>query len=120
MMKFSREKGHATYSSFFVDNEANKYKLKLGSFNGTKGLGDSFREFNNMYFSTKDRDNDNSGSHCVQQYKAPGWMNSCFVANLNGVYKTSLKDYSELHWQRWGKVVPLKSAKMMIRPKQTN
>lgn len=39
MVKFSREKGHATYSSFFVDNEANKYKLKLGSFNGTKGLG---------------------------------------------------------------------------------
>lgn len=38
-MKFSREKGHATYSSFFVDNEANKYKLSLGGFNGTKGLG---------------------------------------------------------------------------------
>lgn len=39
LMKFSREKGHAMYSSFFVDNEANKYKLKLGSFNGTKGVG---------------------------------------------------------------------------------
>uniref|UniRef100_A0A8W8P104 Fibrinogen C-terminal domain-containing protein n=1 Tax=Magallana gigas TaxID=29159 RepID=A0A8W8P104_MAGGI len=124
VVKFSREKGHATYSSFFVDNEANKYKLTLGSFNGTKGLGDSFREFNNMYFSTKDRDNDNTGgTHCVQKYKAPGWMNSCLSANLNGVYKASLKhvkDCTELHWQKWGKVVPLKSAKMMIRPKQTN
>lgn len=124
MMKFSREKGHATYSSFFVDNEANKYKLKLGSFNGSKGLGDSFSNLNNMYFSTKDRDNDNSdGYHCVQNYKAPGWMNSCFSANLNGVYKASLKkvkDFSVLHWYTWGIVVPLKSAKMMIRPKQTN
>ncbi|XP_065944248.1 ryncolin-4-like [Magallana gigas] len=121
MMKFSREKGHATYSSFFVDNEANKYKLTLGSFNGTKGLGDSFSYSNNTYFSTKDRDNDNTrGTHCVQKFKSPGWMNSCFYANLNGVYKTSFKDYTELHWQRWGKIVPLKSAKMMIRPKQTN
>uniref|UniRef100_A0A8W8I484 Fibrinogen C-terminal domain-containing protein n=1 Tax=Magallana gigas TaxID=29159 RepID=A0A8W8I484_MAGGI len=120
-MKFSREKGHATYSSFSVDNEANKYKLKLGSFNGTKGLGDSFSSFNNMYFSTKDRDNDKrEEAHCAQKYKSPGWMNGCFSANLNGVYKTSHKDYTELHWQRWGKVVPLKSAKMMIRPKQSN
>lgn len=39
LMKFSREKAHALYSSFFVDDEANKYKLVLGSFNGTKGLG---------------------------------------------------------------------------------
>uniref|UniRef100_A0A8W8P3N2 Fibrinogen C-terminal domain-containing protein n=1 Tax=Magallana gigas TaxID=29159 RepID=A0A8W8P3N2_MAGGI len=124
MMKFSREKGHATYSSFFVDNEANKYQLKLGSFNGTKGLGDSFIYCNNMYFSTKDRDNDNAGgTHCVQKYKSPGWMNNCFSANLNGVYKASLKqvkDFTVLHWYIWGNVVPLKSAKMMIRPKQTN
>ena len=39
LQTFSREKAHATYSSFFVDNEANKYKLKLGTFKGTKGLG---------------------------------------------------------------------------------
>lgn len=40
LMKFSREKAHATYSSFFVDSETNKYKLALGSFKGTKGLGE--------------------------------------------------------------------------------
>lgn len=38
-MKFSGERAHAVYSQFFVDNEANKYKMTLGSFNGTKGLG---------------------------------------------------------------------------------
>uniref|UniRef100_A0A8W8P7D7 Fibrinogen C-terminal domain-containing protein n=1 Tax=Magallana gigas TaxID=29159 RepID=A0A8W8P7D7_MAGGI len=104
MMKFSGEKGHATYSSFFVDNEANKYKLTLGSFNGSRGLGDSLSTSNNTYFSAKDRDNDNNGDrHCVQTYKSPGWMNRCFHTNLNGVYKkTSRKDYTELHWQRWG------------------
>lgn len=40
LMKFSREKAHATYSSYFVDNETNKYKLVLGSFKGSKGLGE--------------------------------------------------------------------------------
>ena len=39
LQKFSREKAHVTYSYFFVDNEANKYRIKLGTFNGTKGLG---------------------------------------------------------------------------------
>lgn len=29
LMKFSREKAHAKYSLFFVNNEANKYKLSL-------------------------------------------------------------------------------------------
>ena len=42
LQKFSREKAQATYSSFFVDNEANKYKLKLGTFNGTNGMGMAF------------------------------------------------------------------------------
>ena len=39
LQKFSREKAHAMYSSFYVESEANKYRLKLGTFNGTKGLG---------------------------------------------------------------------------------
>lgn len=83
--------------------------------------GDSFSTSSNSYFSTKDRDNDNDGGrHCVRTFKSPGWMNGCFSANLNGVYKASFKDYTELLWQQWGKNEPLKSAKMMIRPKQTN
>lgn len=82
--------------------------------------GDSFSFSNNSYFSTTDRDNDNRGDNCVQKYKSPGWMSRCFYANLNGVYKASIKDYTGLHWQKWGKNEPLKSAKMMIRPKQTN
>lgn len=41
-------------------------------------------------------------------------MNRCFYANLNGVYKASIKDYTGLHWQKWGKNEPLKSAKMIV------
>lgn len=84
-------------------------------------LGDSLKHSNNSNFSTRDRDNDNRSGSCVDQYKSPGWMKNCLVANLNGMYrKTSRNDYTELHWQKWGKLMPLKSAKMMIRPKQPN
>lgn len=119
-MKFSREKGHATYCLFFVDNEANKYKLSLGRFNGTKGLGDSFTHSNNAYFSTVDADNDNNGGDCAGTYKAGWWFNSCMTTNLNGVYrKASKKDATEVSWKTWGNTwKSLKSAKMMIRPRQ--
>ncbi|XP_052698974.1 ryncolin-1-like [Crassostrea angulata] len=120
LMKFSREKAHATYSSFFVDNEANKYRLSLGGFNGTKGLGDSFAHSNNAYFSTVDVDNDNNGGSCAGGYKAGWWFNDCHRNNLNGVYrKASKKDATELSWYDWGSTwKSLKSAKMMIRPRQ--
>ncbi|XP_065945225.1 fibroleukin-like [Magallana gigas] len=119
LVKFSKEKAHAIYSSFFVGNEASKYKLTLGSFNGTKGLGDSLgKSSNNMYFSTTDNDNDNDKSNCAEVYKTAGWFSSCFRTNLNGPYKKdSNQDAKELSWYDWGSTWrSLKSAKMMIQP----
>uniref|UniRef100_A0A8W8I456 Fibrinogen C-terminal domain-containing protein n=1 Tax=Magallana gigas TaxID=29159 RepID=A0A8W8I456_MAGGI len=116
LVKFSGERAHAVYSSFFVNDEANKYKLTLGSFNGTKGLGDSLTaRSNNMYFSTKDKDN---SAGCAVLYKTAGWFNACFYTNLNGPYqKNSRKNGKELTWYHWGSTWrSLKSAKMMIRP----
>ncbi|XP_065945223.1 ficolin-2 isoform X2 [Magallana gigas] len=119
LVKFSGERAHAVYSSFFVNDEANKYKLTLGSFNGTKGLGDSLTvRSNNMYFTTKDKDNDHSGGNCAISFKTAGWFNDCFYTNLNGQYQeNSRKDAKELSWYHWGTTWrSLKSAKMMIRP----
>eukprot|EP00105_Crassostrea_gigas_P012624 XP_011428675.1 PREDICTED: ryncolin-4 isoform X2 [Crassostrea gigas] len=119
LVKFSGERAHAVYSSFFVNDEANKYKLTLGSFNGTKGLGDSLTvRSNNMYFTTKDKDNDHSGDNCAVNYKTAGWFNACFYTNLNGQYQeNSRKDATALTWFHWGTTWrSLKSAKMMIRP----
>ncbi|XP_062578707.1 ryncolin-1-like, partial [Saccostrea cucullata] len=118
--KFSRQKAHATYSTFYIGNEADKYKLTLGGFKGTKGLGDSFGSQNNMKFSTKDRDNDIYRKHCAQIYTTAGWLSNCINENLNGVYrKDSKQDAKELSWHHWGNTwKSLKSARMMIRPKQ--
>ncbi|XP_062576426.1 ryncolin-1-like [Saccostrea cucullata] len=116
--KFSRLKAHVTYSSFYIGNEADKYKLTVGGFKGTKGLGDSFVYGNGMQFSTKDRDNDSYKKSCSQVYTGAGWFGSgCFNTNLNGVYRKG-KDAKLMSWYHWGNTwKSLKSAKMMIRPK---
>nr|XP_022329182.1 fibrinogen-like protein 1 isoform X2 [Crassostrea virginica] len=120
LQKFSREKAHATYSSFFVDSEANRYQLKLGTFHGTSGLGDSLRHNNHMYFSTIDSDNDNNRGDCASVYRSGWWHNSCVHSNLNGKYRTDTKkDGKELSWYHWGNTwAALKSAVMMVRPIQ--
>ncbi|XP_065945222.1 microfibril-associated glycoprotein 4 isoform X1 [Magallana gigas] len=118
LVKFSGERAHAVYSSFFVNDEANKYKLTLGSFNGTKGLGDSMQNSNNTYFSTKDKDHDHYKENCAASFNSAGWFSStCFYTNLNGEYrKNSRVDAKELCWYHWGNTWrSLKSAKMMIR-----
>ena len=48
------------WSSFSVDSESNKYRLSISGFNaGTSGLSDQLYLSNGMYFTTRDRDNDN-------------------------------------------------------------
>ncbi|XP_062569875.1 fibrinogen alpha chain-like [Saccostrea cucullata] len=88
--RFSRQKAHATYSRFYIGNEAEKYKLRVEGFKGTKGLGDSFGPYSNMKFSTKDRDNDTNSGSCAKGYIAAGWFASCLSCNLNDEMKAKL------------------------------
>ncbi|XP_062597634.1 ficolin-1-like [Saccostrea cucullata] len=63
--RFSRQKAHATYSTFYIENEAEMYKITVGGFKGTKGLGDSFGRYTKMKFSTKDKDNDSYSEYTL-------------------------------------------------------
>nr|XP_022308164.1 angiopoietin-2-like [Crassostrea virginica] len=119
LQKFSGEKAHATYSSFFVDNEAKKYKLTVGTFKGTNGLADSLTYSSGAYFSTNDVDNDMSGAHCAQVNFTGWWLKSCSYCNLNGLYRKGASGHEKyLVWYHWGnKQLSLKSSAMMIRPK---
>lgn len=83
-------------------------------------LGDSLARSNGAYFSTLDADNDNKDGSCAKEYKSGWWHNNCFLANLNGLYrKASKADATELCWYSWGNTWrSIKSAVMMIRPKQ--
>ena len=71
--------------------------------------GDSLSNHNHMMFSTgktfstKDRDNDLSGSSCAQSHKGAWWYQNCHDSNLNGLYlrgkHTSHAD--GVNWKHW-------------------
>ncbi len=82
-----------TYSTFNVNNAANKYQLKLGRASGTAKNGLAYvagpvqlLNQNGAFFSTWDQDNDNYRGSCANDYHGGFWYNSCCGANLNGRY----------------------------------
>uniref|UniRef100_A0A452GFP7 Fibrinogen C-terminal domain-containing protein n=1 Tax=Gopherus agassizii TaxID=38772 RepID=A0A452GFP7_9SAUR len=75
----------ATYRSFKIAGESERYKLILGKFvNGT--AGDSLTDHNGMMFTTQDRDNDFSITNCAITFKGAWWYKHCHRSNLNGLY----------------------------------
>ena len=70
-------------------------------------------------FSTKDRDNDNSGENCSMQRGGGGWwFDSCTDSNLNGIYLGSAdRDWHGIIWRKaYGDERSFKAAEMKIRP----
>ncbi|KAM8934706.1 ficolin-2-like isoform 3-T3 [Pelodytes ibericus] len=111
-------KQFATYASFQVLGEDEKYKLLLGAFvAGT--AGDSLTYHNNMKFSTKDQDNEEDAGNCAQLHKGAWWYNRCHYSNLNGAYllgqHSSYADGINLRTGK-GYNYSYKSTEMKIRP----
>ncbi|RUS69439.1 hypothetical protein EGW08_022797 [Elysia chlorotica] len=73
---------YATSSYFKVEDEADKYRLRLGTCSGEVGKSLCFH--NDLAFSTLDRDNDSWGDHCAVEFHAGWWFRSCHRINLNG------------------------------------
>ena len=61
-----------TYQQFQVEGPENKYQLHIGGGDTPIGANDFMALHNDMYFSTKDKDNDNGSVHCAVAYKG-GW-----------------------------------------------
>ncbi|KAK3727137.1 hypothetical protein RRG08_048235 [Elysia crispata] len=79
----------AEYSMFRIEDESDKYRLRLGSYSGTIGEKSShgLSLSNNQQFSTFDRDNDaQSVMNCAVSYHGAWWYNSCHNSNLNGIW----------------------------------
>ena len=78
------------YEQFKVASAKYKYKLTVGGFQGT--TTDPMAHHNEMYFSTRDSDNDQHGSiNCAQYLRlGPGggwWYNQCINIQPNVKYK---------------------------------
>ncbi|XP_046861638.1 angiopoietin-related protein 7-like [Xenia sp. Carnegie-2017] len=99
----SGTKKYAEYEDFVVKNENSKYQLSIGNYTGT--ALDALSYHNNMKFSTKDSDNDKSGSgNCATSYTGAWWYNACDQSNLNG---------KNLGWLNFNNV---KTSEMKIKP----
>ena len=75
---------YAKYSTFSVTNKAFNYTLFVGFYSGT--ATDKLTYHNDMAFSTKERDNDESGGNCAVTQKGAWWYKNCYYSNLNSNY----------------------------------
>jgi len=110
----------AEYTTFRVDGESVDYRLWVGGYSGN--ATDSLSNHNGYKFSTVDRNNDEAPQccPCAPAYGGGWWFYSCFEANLNGEYFSDPLDngyYRGIIWELWLGDYSLKSAKMMVRPR---
>ena len=96
---WSGNRAYARYGTFRVGDEGDKYRLSVGSYSGT--AGDSLVYHNGMYFTTKDRDNDQYSDNCAQSYTGAWWYKICHISNLNGRYLGNKKDSKGINWYHW-------------------
>ncbi|XP_074790330.1 ficolin-2-like [Natator depressus] len=85
LVNFNDSSSFASYRSFKLKGEEDKYELVLGTFLGGSA-GDSLGVHNRKPFSTYDRDNDSGTQNCAFTVHGAWWYVSCYRANLNGGY----------------------------------
>ncbi|KAK6321345.1 hypothetical protein J4Q44_G00083210 [Coregonus suidteri] len=126
-----KQKRQATYNTFRVAAEAQKYRLTAREYSGDAGNALSYsKRYNHdgRAFSTNDRDHDRyTSGNCAQYYGAGWWFDACLAANPNGRYYRGR--YSGLtngiYWGTWyiltdsrsGERYSFKSVEMKTRPR---
>ena len=79
----------AEYDSFHLENESDKYRIRVSGYSGDSGdflnAKDHNRTHNRMRFSTWDQDNDLYPRNCAAGFGGGWWYNNCSWANLNGL-----------------------------------
>ncbi|XP_056416152.1 fibrinogen-like protein 1-like protein [Hyla sarda] len=81
------EEKYADYNLFSVEDEANGYRVRLGSYRGTAGDAMSSIQagttHDNMKFTSKDKDQDIYSANCAASNGGAWWYAACFASKLN-------------------------------------
>ena len=130
LMDWDNETAYAEYSSFYVESEADKYRLLIGEYSGnasadeTEDAQHGFLYHNNTQFTTDDQDNDNlASSNCVHLHGYGGfWYKGCVRAGATNDYcaRSVVQNscaLNKLRWDAWhGAHYSLQKLAMMMRP----
>lgn len=98
------------YEHIAVGSETQRYRLEVLGYHGN--ASNALEYHSGMAFSTADRDNDFSSTHCAVYYSSGWWYNHCQYVNINGKYNVGLTwyDMDALEW------VQLSRVEMKLRP----
>ncbi len=114
---------YARYSKFSIGDFSKNYKLHIGGYDSRSTAGDSLTEHNNQPFSTIDRDNDSTETHCAEKHRGGWWYHNCRRSQLTGVWTDSPSESIDgIIWSSWHtdhdaiSDYSLKSVVMAIRP----
>ena len=102
------------HGNFKIGDEQAQYRLELGSYSGGW-----LAYYNNMAFSTKDRDNDRCSCNCAVSRTGAWWYRACHTSNLNGKYLRNVKGNAKgVNWSFCGRPFhfSLKFTEMKLRP----
>ncbi|GFO25967.1 tenascin-r [Plakobranchus ocellatus] len=110
-LRYENRTVYAHYDMFSIDDEENKFTLRLGKYHGT--AGDSLLFSNGYKFSTYDQDNDVDSRNCAVSYRGAWWYRSCHRSNLNG--KWQALSYKGPSWNDLTSGDPVTFSEMKIR-----
>lgn len=109
----TREK-FAEYGKFSVGNSSEQYRAYVDSYDSKSTADDSLlsaQYISGMMFTTVDRDNDKETfSNCADFFSGGWWHNSCFDANLNGLYPSFIMNSADCtNWLSYARYMTWKS-----------
>ncbi|CAL4101409.1 unnamed protein product, partial [Meganyctiphanes norvegica] len=108
---------HAQYKEFTIGDEETGFKLTIGGYSGD--AGDALTYSNGRKFTTRDKDNDGSGSsNCAMlTYERGGfWYNNCAITYPCSVLRKKGDSFG-IRWDNWVNGVNLKKIIFKISPR---
>ena len=102
--------GYAKYSGVRISGS--NYQFSYSNFDS--GQADSMGDNDGYRFTSKDKDNDDSGGNCAVTTRGAWWFKDCTVkSHLNGEYEQNLGVKRGIVWYEWNQ--PIKACSMILR-----